>query len=230
MQMRMMGAAPLPKTIGTTPMDILRYRTMWDQFVLDTVRSANECAAAFAATAAQQTDPQLQSNLAGQGQAIGTQSADIYQLWNTWHDQSDASIVVNGATILKSQQDVVLDAGALRQQMTQGPLTCALTYHDANGNVVQATPGPDQSTQAQVIAYLEGLGILSGGVLQVLGNSAGGALQETGSAAKYLASQSSWLLSPWTWGTAAVLLVGTVVVVVYNADKVSKLVSQVRPL
>lgn len=214
---------------GATPMDVLRYRVMWDQYVLDTVSSANECASAFAAVAAQQTDPALKSNLAGQGQAIGTQSADILALWNTWHDQSDASIVVNAEAILKSQQDVVLDAGALRQQMTQGPLTCALTYHDSQGNVVQATPGPDQSTQAQVIAYLEGLGIIAGGSLQILGRSAGGALQETGSAAQYLASGTSWLLSPWTWAIAGTLLVGSVVVIVWNADKIANVVKAAAP-
>lgn len=214
---------------GATPMDILRYRAMWDQFVLDTVRSANECAGAFAALAAQQSDPKLKANLASQGQAIQTQSSDILQLWNTWHDQSDASIVVNAADILKSQQDVVLDAGNLRQQMTQGPLTCALSYHDAQGNIVQATPGPDESTQAQVIAYLEGLGILAAGTLQVLGRAGGGALQTVGDAAQYLAKGSSWILSPWTWGIAGTLLVGTVVVVVYNADKVGRLVAAARP-
>lgn len=214
---------------GATPMDVLRYRAMWDQFVLDTVRTANECASAFAAVAANQLDPELKANLAGQGQAIQTQAADILKLWNTWHDQSDASIVINGAEILKSQQDVVLDSGNLRQQITQGPLTCALTYHDAQGNVVQATPGPDESTQAQVIAYIEGLGILAGGTLQVLGRAGGGALQTVGDASQYLAKSSSWLLSPWTWGIAGTLLVGTVVVVVYNADKVGRLVSAARP-
>jgi hypothetical protein len=226
-----------PRALGAglvTPMDILAYRSAWNTYVLDTVRVAKECSAAMAQVAAQQTDPKVQSILSGIAQAIATEGQDIYQLWNVWHDQTDESIVVNGAEILKSQQSVVLSAGSLRQQMTTGPITCGLYYHDDQGNIVQASDAPDPSVQAEIIANIEGLGILAKGVLRILFATSTQALVVSGSAAEWAVSKGrntgNWLTSPWTIGIGAVLIVAGVSALVWNLDKVTRLVSAAKPL
>jgi hypothetical protein len=236
--LRQMGARPRVPMMGfVLPSDILAYRVAWNQYVTDTCRAANECAAAYLAVAAQQPDANTKNILTGIGNETQRLSDIVLQEWNLFQDKATADpayIVLQGAFILQSFQRTVLNAGQLRNSMTTGTLTCALNYHDTNGNVVACVPGVDPNIQAQIIARIEGLGILGSGVLQILVEGAANTLIAAGDAAKQIAKVSlqttSWLLSPWTWGIVGTVLIGTTVFVVYNSEKVAKLVTAARPI
>ena len=211
-----------------TPGDILAYRAVWDQYVLDTVRVCLDCGQALQDSAAQQNNSESPT-AAALGKQWVADGNNLYAQWNIWQNLSDTNKVLQGAAILQSYQQTVLACGTERGLLTSGTITCSLTYHDVQGQVVAAVPGADPSLQVRAIARIEGLGILGSGILQILVQGAGDTLVAAGSAtqnaAKLAAGTASWLLSPWTWGIAATLLVGTTVVVVYNADKVAKAVS-----
>lgn len=218
------GSRPVGLGIAgiVTPGDVLAYRTMWDQYVLDSVRSGLSCALSMNATAANQQDPQTKSNLQGQALAIQTQANDVLSEWNLYAgaNYNDAFFVMEGAQILQTFQQTVLDAGQLRQNITTGPLTCQLIY-PVNGQRVQAVGGPDPSLQAQIIARIEGLGILGQGVLQILLGTTSNGLQAAGSAAQWLGKQAKKAVeaafSPWPWIIATVLG-GTAVAIIYAPE------------
>jgi len=209
-----------------TPGDILAYRAAWDQYVTDTCRVAIDCGTVF-------------QNQAGSAtlNALGTQyiadGNNLLAKWNKWSTLSSSSLVLQGATVLQDFQQTVLECGAERATLIAGPVPCSLSYVNPQGVVVAAAPGADPSLQVQIIARIEGLGLLASGILQILVQGAGDVLVAAGSATQYAAklagSTASWILSPWTWAIAGTLLVGTVVVVVYNADKVAKIASSVAP-
>lgn len=216
-----------------TPTDILAYRQMWDEYVLDTVRVMYSCAGAYQSLS---VNPSTSPVDAATMQALATQlnagGVALYAQWNVFANTSSATIVLEGATILQSFQTTVQAAGAQRQTIAQGQ--CSLSYAtEPAGQLVSASPPPDPATQVTVIQHIEGLGILAAGLLEILGETTGYGLQTIGSAAQVAAQlahgTASWILSPWTWGIAATLLVGTVAVVVYNADKVARLATAVRP-
>jgi hypothetical protein len=153
------------------PGDILSYRVMWDQYVLDTVRSALFCAQNMNTVAQQQTDPNTRAILQGIAKADTNEANAILSEWNlfTGYAQTDPSfIVLQGATILTTFQKVVLDAGQLRENLTTGTLVCGLQYVDSSGQLVTAVQAPDLDMQKQIIAQIEGLGILARGTLQSL--------------------------------------------------------------
>lgn len=190
---------------GATPDDIFTYRTLWNQYVLDTVASAFECGAAYQAVAATQSDAGTKATLLGIGADTINSANLLLQEWNVyagWATTQPATIVLDGASILQSFQSTVLQAGQLRSEMTTGSLSCALTYHDSSGVLQQAVAGPGASVQAQVIARLEGLGVLASGVLQVLEQTGSNGLVAVGSAAQ---AAGSFAVSPWLWVSAAVV-------------------------
>lgn len=211
------GRAPAAVGLGlVTPGDILAYRAAWNQYVLDTVGSANACAASYdlladenttdAATAA--TLRQISTDTQGEAAALNAQ-------WNVYANTELSTIVLQGSAILQSFQQTVLAAGKLRNSITTGTLTCPLRYPNANATgFIDAAPGVDPSVQAQIIARIEGLGILAGGILEILVGATGNGLVAAGSAASWIAQHGanaaeklSWLTSPWTWG-----IIGGVVV------------------
>jgi hypothetical protein len=217
-------ARPVQGLGFVTPGDVLAYRTAWNEYVLDTVRVADECAAAYASLAAQkaQTDPQTSAQLAAIGTNIATASSDLLTQWNIWANTSDSTIVLQAATILQQQQDTILSAGTVRNMVSTGTLTCQPTFVDSNGNVVTWIAGVDPNVQAQIIARIEGLGILASGTLQILIGATGEALKEVGSAAQWLGQQGkqtiAWITSPVTW----LLVGGLAAFAIYNADKIAK--------
>ncbi|MDE2022184.1 MAG: hypothetical protein KGI71_04740 [Patescibacteria group bacterium] len=218
-----------------TPGDILAYRAAWDPYVQDTVRVAQMCSQEWAAAAAsvpQGSKGQIEA--AKLAQLFAGDATKLAADWALWSTVSDSTLVLQGATILEQQQGVVMQAGKERVALTSGVSPCALTYYDQNGQVVAATNVPDPSLQAQIVARIEGLGILASGILQILVSSAGNGIVAAGSAGQWIAKQAahtgSWLTSPWTWGIAGVLLVGTTAVIVYNADRVAKVAGALRPV
>jgi hypothetical protein len=219
-----------------TPGDILAYRAAWNEYVLDTVRAGLECGAAYQGVAAekQATDPTTAATLAGIGTATTNAANSLLSQWNVFANTSDSTIVLQGATILQSFQATVLAAGANRASMTTGTLKCQLNYVNDQGVVVDCVPGVDPSVQAQIIARIEGLGILASGILQILVTAAGDALVTVGSASTWLAEHGknlvAFTLSPWVWGGIVVSVVGLGALLIYNADKVGKAVASVSPL
>lgn len=174
-----------------TPTNILSYRNAWNQYVVDTVSVAQGCAAAYASTAATQTDATTKAELTGIGQAIQAQATALLAQWNVYANVSDATIVLQGASILQSFQQTVLSAGQVRENVSTGALACAPTYVNAAGVVTTWAPGVDPSVQVQIISTIEGLGILASGVLQILLQTTGNSLQAVGSAAQWAARQAN---------------------------------------
>jgi hypothetical protein len=201
------GRAPAPGFgIIVTPSDILAYRKMWDAYVLDTARVALACGQAYSALASKDPDPNAGKLEGDLGTSLTNEGNDLVSLWNLYQGKADSFIVLQGASILESFQKTVLRAGDIRANVTANQ--CALTYPDANGKLIPATPGADTSVQTQVIAHIEGLGILGGGILQILVGTAENSLMQAGSAAQWAGKQvekvTSAATSPWTWvGIAA---------------------------
>jgi hypothetical protein len=203
-----------------TPGDVLAYRALWNQYVTDTVNSAQYCATSFNNVASQQTDAATKANLQGQATAFDTEATTLLSLWNLYQNMATTDpsfIVLQGAQILQTFQQVVINAGNLRQSMTTGTLTCSLEYLDSTGALTLAVQGPDPSLQAEVIARIEGLGILASGVLQILLETSSNALQQGGSAAQWVAQQAKTIVetvvSPWWWALAGIVGVSAVGVI-----------------
>jgi hypothetical protein len=204
------------------PGDILAYRAAWDEYVADSVRVALACAQAMENVAANQTDPAVKSNLQSQAQAIREKANALWQEWNIYAGQTDEFIVLEGAAILQTFQQSVIDAGDLRQSITTGPLACSLTY-PKDGQQVVAAAGPDPSVQAEIISHIEGLGILAKGFLQIFVDTSIGGLQSAGTAAQWIAEQGKKVVeksisSPWPWIVA--LLIGTGVIGIVYAPEI----------
>jgi hypothetical protein len=200
-----------------TPGDVLAYRALWNQYVLDSVGSAQYCATSLnnvAGGSQGAQDATTAANLQGQATALDTQATAILTQWNLYANQTDDFIVLQGAQILQTFQQTVVNAGNLRAQMTSSTVTCSLEYIASNGQLTIAVPGPDPSLQAQVIARIEGLGILGSGILQILLGTASNALQAGGSATQWVAKTAGNLvetvLSPWWWALAGVVGVSAV--------------------
>jgi hypothetical protein len=206
------------------PSDILAYRAMWDQYVLDTVRVCYDCSQAFANVAAQQPDAATQQQLQQLSTLYKQDGDNILAAWNVWANVSDATIVLQGADVLQQEQQVVITAGHQRELLTTSTITCALTYHDAAGNVVNAIPGADPNMQAQLIARIEGLGILGSGILQVFVESTAAGLKTVGSAAQWLAQQGKQLVETTTsslpWIIAGIAVIGAAGVALIYAPEI----------
>lgn len=174
-------AAPAHHWLGmgavVTPGDVLAYRQIWDSYVMDTARAAAACSAAWQAQA-NGTAPATPPNL---GEFATPPDKTTLQLWATWQKNisddivlswnrfaglQDWEVVSSGANILQGFQDTVQRVGQFYQPQIQ---------HDCPMLVLPVPPSIE--LQKQVIAQIEGLGILAHGVLQLFEMGASGALQ-----------------------------------------------------
>ena len=224
-----------------TPGDVLAYRTAWDQYVLDTTRVATRCSGDYALAAAglQNTFPKDADAFNAAGQAIANAGQALLGQWNVFANKSDSYIVLQGASILEQYQATVLSAGQLRNTITKGVVgpqgdsfACPLVYLDASNQPVFAVDGVDPNVQAQIIARIQGLGILADGVLQILVESTGNALVEAGSAAQWAAQQGKKIVETTTsylpWIIAGVATIGAAGVALVYAPEI-KLALRARP-
>jgi hypothetical protein len=214
------------------PTDVLSYRVMWDQYVLDTVRAGLYCGNNMQQAAAALPNNSQSPLLAQLGQLIVKGANDLLSKWNAFTGMSTEAILVNASDILQNEQQVVLEAGTERQRMlanrggSGGPISCGpiLVYQDANGNLVEAATSPDPSVQAQVIANIEGLGILGSGLLHLFVDAGAAGLQSAGSAAKWIAQQGKTLVETTTsylpWIVAGVAVTGAAVVALVYAPEI----------
>lgn len=200
-----------------TPSDVLLYRNMWNDYVLDTVRVARGCSDAYGALAADEQNPQAKQAELELQTSIGKMSDDLLSQWNVFAGKSDDFIVTQGADIVQTLQQTVISAGTVRQTLSQTD-KCPMSYVDATGQIVSPVEGPDTSLQVSVISHIEGLGILGAGILQILVGTAEGAVAAAGGVADFVGKQAGAaariLSTPWPW-IALLVVVGGGLAVYY---------------
>jgi hypothetical protein len=172
---------PMPHWPGlgaiVAPGDVLAYRSIWDSYVMDTARAAATCAAAWTATAAggnpatppntgKFATPPDAKTLALWAKSNQDISDSIVASWNRHAGLADWEIVVMAGDILQDFQKTVQDVGQFYQLQIHG---------DCPGLTMPTPPGLE--LQKNVIARVEGLGILAHGTLQLFTMGAGGALE-----------------------------------------------------
>jgi len=198
-----------------TPGDVLSYRAAWNKYVLDTIGVCQSCSGEFTTMSTTEADASTKAWLIAYAATLQSQADSLNKMWNLYANTESSFIVLEGRGILQSFQETVLAAGQVRTNITSGPLPCGLSYVNPNGILVQAIPSVDPSVQAQIIARIEGLGILASGVLQILVESGSNGLQAAGSATQWAAKQVSnvtaALSTPGPW-IAITAVAGAVIV------------------
>jgi hypothetical protein len=173
--------------------DVLAYRNLWNDYVINSIRAINTCADSFDAVAknppAGYTAQQLTDNAAAYRKV-----ASLYlQDWNQFAGTSDTDIIVQSTIILTAQQDLVKRIGALHTS-------------DTLCQTLLAIQPPSLDLQNQVLSRTEALGLVAHGVLQFFTASTVTGLQVvagdvvapiTGAVAKTV-----WDIIPW-WGWVA---------------------------
>lgn len=191
-----------------TPGDVLLYRNMWDDYVLDTVRVCQSCSAEYTSLAQGEQNPAAKDAENALATSIGKMGDDLLAQWNVFAGKSDDFIVLNGATIVETFQNTVKSAGNVRASLEQNH--CPMSFLAQDGSIQTPSPGPDTSLQLQIISRIEGVGVLAAGILEILVGTAEGTVQVVGKAADFAAQQAKGiagaLSTPWPW-----LLVATVV-------------------
>lgn len=249
----MFAARPVAPQLGlTTPGDVLSYRAMWNDYVMQTAcalavqawaatqLAAGNAAASIDLTANPCAAPKSTTNPNGQGwgtnvtsgifdtstfvtpptpsvlttiaQSSQSLSDGLVAEWNLAAGQTDYYITENAASILQSLQQTVLNVGqTLRPTLAQ----------NSPGLLAALAEGPSHDLQAQLIASIEGAGILAHGVLKIVELGADGfvtGIKDAGQSAKS-ALQAS--ISPWLWVPIAVIAASAATVTVVYAFKKS---------
>jgi len=173
--------------------DVLAYRNLWNDYVMNSIRAINACADSFDAVAnnppAGYTAQQLHDNAASYRKV-----ADLYlQDWNQFAGKSDVDIIAQSTIILNAQQDLVKRIGALHTSDTM----CK--------SLLDIQP-PSLDLQNEVLSRLEGLGLVTHGALQFFTVSTTTGLQVVAhDVAKPIVEQATktiWDVVPW-WGWVA---------------------------
>jgi hypothetical protein len=235
------GRAIYGRSIGagdTTPGDVLAYRAMWNDYVVDIACGLSIQGWALAQAAAGTVpgpldsahlaslnicpnsstwvpngvvpidlsglaqQPPSASLLTSLSQIANDSSAALLDQWNNFAGLPDVQVTQQAASILEAYQDTVLQAGQ-QYQPSLATVSPALAA---------ALPtGPDKSLQKQLIARIEGAGILARGTLKVIGIGIGGAVESIGNA---VTEAGKVAISPWLWVSAAVLAASAATVAV----------------
>jgi hypothetical protein len=185
-------APATPPTHGiVTPGDVLAYRALWDDYVTGTARAAVAYPAPAPANINLQrygAHPPDASILQLQADTEQSYSDAIMLRWNVHANTPDATILLNAGSILQDFQDTVLRVGQFYQP---------LIAEDCPAVALPAVPSED--AQTQVIARLEGLGVVVHGVLQLLAIGAGGALDTYGAIGSVVKKGAEAITSPLPW-------------------------------
>ena len=115
--------------------------------------------------------------------------------WDAYAGWSDADVVLQAGSILTFFQKTVLGVSQTYVPQLQ---------HETP-SIALPTQAPAFDVQTQVIATIEGYGVLGKGVLQLLGIGAGGALKTYGAIAKDAHDLVKTLASPGPWIAVGVL-------------------------
>ena len=226
-----------------TPGDVLAYRAMWNPYVLDIACGLSIQSWALTQAAAGTTPTTIDSqHLAALGlcpnsgswvpdntpvldtsglaqqppsaqlltalaQVASDASDALVTQWNNFSGLSDVQITQQAASVLQAYQDTVLQAGQQYQPMLA----------DHSPALAAALPtGPDKSLQNQLIARIEGAGILARGTLKVIGIGVSGAVTSVGQA---VADVGKATFSPWLWVSVAVIAASAATVAVVYVFK-----------
>lgn len=206
-------AAPATSHGITTPGDVLAYYKLWTPYVMNTAHAADAAADAWEATAAGQTpatrvdvssfqtppDPTTLRLFATTERDFAT---SIRSRWNAHANTPDFQLVAMAGEILQDFQAAVLRVGQFYQPHIR---------HDCPDLALPEPPSAD--LQTQVIAQIEGLGIVGHGVLQLLGIGADGVLDEAGAIASTAKKAVEGFAGALPAIAAAVVVVGLVVLV-----------------
>lgn len=196
-----------------TPGDVLAYRSMWDPYVMGIVRALMACGGAFAQASAGQTPatpiaqnvfvvPPDSQTLGIYAASLEGDSAQLLAQWNAHAGMSDSDLVLQAGNVLQDFQKAVEDAGQLYAPQVR-------RYCPS----VPLPEPPSVSVQKQIIARLQGLGVIAGGVLQLFGIGAGGALDTLGAVGSTAQGLTSLLTNPAAWIAVAVGLGAAVVLI-----------------
>ena len=199
-----------------TPGDVIAYRQMWDPYVVGVAQGFVQCqtdwnnaAAGQSSTGAdlaQFASPPDATTLKLWANAQSLNAQSIMSMWNAHAGLSDAEIVLIAGGILQDFQNVVKAVG--QQYVPQLQRDCP--------NIAIPAP-PAYSLQSQVIARIQGAGILANGVLQILGIGASGALDTAVSLERWTAATANKIVdtatSWWAWAAGAVIVGGAVAIV-----------------
>lgn len=228
----------------TTPIDVLSYRALWNHYVLETVcalyaqawvfrqmaQSSTQavpssldvssagvpCASSFAANVSGPlVDPTTiplahTSNPTSllQSYAAATESSGDLLLadWNHFQNLSDAQILLQAGSILTTYQRVVIQCGQVIRPTiaTNSP-----------GIAAVLSQGPDRSAQAQLIAGIEGAGVLAGGVLQIIGTGIAGVIETYETLGNYAKRVANAVTSTAFLATVAVAAIAAGAALVY---------------
>lgn len=228
----------------TTPVDVLSYRALWNHYVLETVcalyaqswifrqmaqsptqaapssidtsSSGVPCASSFAPNMAgplvdPSTIPLSKTNNPAsllQSYAAATQSSGDLLLadWNHFQNLSDAQIVLQAGSILTTYQSVVIQCGQVIRP------TIAI---NSPGIAAALSQGADRNAQAQLIAGIEGAGILAGGILQIIGTGAAGVIETYETVGNYAKRVANAVTSTAFLTTIAVVGIAAAAALVY---------------
>lgn len=172
---------------GASVGDVLAYRTLWNDYVMGTVKALSLCADAWNAAGAAKRGGQSLPTGPNYGvlseaaqaapesyEAIGSTDQgfanDLLASWNMHAGMSEHDILLQASNILQDFQNTVLRVGQFYQPQVQNDCP----------SVPLPSP-PSQDSQKQVISQLQGAGIAAQGALQLLGIGASGGLQTVGS-------------------------------------------------
>ncbi len=165
--------------------DLLAYRQMWEPFiaahlnmwrnmneVLENNAVAKECPSGIF-DASKMPNGSLQSFCAALAltriYTSATHPLGILTQWNAWKDKSSADIVAGAASMLESQQNVVLRVGNVYKD--------ELVKIAKNWNIDIKLPDvPSFSLQQELQARIAGAYVTAKGVVQIIGYGAGEAL------------------------------------------------------
>lgn len=199
-----------------TPGDVIAYRQMWDPYVTGVASAFLQCQTDWQNAAAGQSNtganlaqfasPPDATTMGLWANAQGLNSQSIMNAWNAHAGLSDAEIVLIAGGILRDFQHVVKSVG--REYVPQLQRDCP--------NIAIPAP-PSYDLQAQVIAQIQGAGILANGVLEILGIGASGALDTAVSLGQWTKHQAEKVIdtatSWWAWGFGAIIVGGAAAIV-----------------
>lgn len=199
-------------TVGAlfvTPVDVLRYRKIWDPFVMGTIRAMRMCANAWENYSQSQT-PETRVDLSRFAQAPSAETIHLFansmeqdamlllDRWNAHQDEPDWRIMTNARDILRDFQMTVRKAAAQHEDIRK------------NCPDLPLPSPPSLDLQTEVISELEGLGVITRGVLDLLWIGTKGSLEVAERAGSLTSRAVETVTTPWLVGLAIVAVVAAI--------------------
>jgi len=167
-------------SFGATPGDVLAYRTLWDDYVMGSIRGLNQCGDVLLKVAENPPQGYSADTIKNMGDTYHDLGSKYLASWNQFAGMSDTDILFSASTILGAFQSVVTDLGKLRENPNFA------TY------CVSSMPNPPTvDAQKAVVAQLEGAGVIASGVLGIFSQSVTQGLQDVAKGAGTVVSSTA---------------------------------------